>query len=405
MRRLTFGPFPGGVEEAVARHDTPAALVASLVDADPVPFEPPAPLDVPYDPGSHPALGDGAIVTHWIGRMTRNEAAVHERMMWFWHNIFTTGAEKITFLLLWKQLRTLHRHATGNLRTLARAMVLDPAMLMWLDGNASSVSAPNENLGRELMELFLLGRGNYTEADVRAAARSLSGWRVDDRNGRAFYLPAAGPSEVDTFLGRTARFDPDLVVDTILEQDACAPYIVGRLWKHFIGGPRDEALVASWADAFRADDYELSPLLSRMFRSEAFAAAVGSRPRSTVEWFTAFSRASGLDDYEFYELKDLGQSPYYPPNVAGWPADDNWVSAPVQLARAQFAARHVPQPPDVELGDGAARRILRWCGIWEASSATERSLEDLVPKLIGDDDQQRTTLLRAALLAPEFATA
>ena len=405
LRRLTFGPFPGGVEAAVRRFDTPAALVASLVDAEPVPFEPPASIDVAYDPGSHPVLGDGAIVTHWVSRMTRDEAAVHERMMWFWHNIFTTGADNITFLLLWKQLRTLHRHATGNLRDLAKAMVIDPAMLMWLDGNASSASAPNENLGRELMELFLLGRGNYTEADVRAAARSLSGWRVDDREGRAFFLPQAGPTAPDTYLGRTARFDPDLVIDTILEQPACAPYIVGRLWKHFIGGPRDEAQIARWADDFRASDYELRPLLASMLSSEAFAGSAGSRPRSTIEWFTAFSRATALEDYRFYELRDLGQSPYYPPNVAGWPADDNWVSAPIQMARALFAANHVPQPPDVELGDGAGRRMLRWCGIWVASEQTERTMERLVPQLTGSSAQQRTTLLRAALLSPEFATA
>ena len=405
LRRLTFGPFPRAVERALERHRTADDLVDALFNAPPIPLDPPESIDVPHDPNADSALGHDSVVVSWIGRMTSDEAGVHERMMWFWHTVFTTAYEDIAGLLLWLQFRTLHTHALGTVGGLANAMVVDGAMLQYLDGDKSEIFSPNENLGRELMELFLLGAGHYTEADVRAAARSLSGWRVDPMTGVAELAPVLGPSAPDTFLGRTTVFNTRLVVETILAQPHCAEHLVTRLWRYFVGGAPDGARVVEWSDRLRSGDYAIAPVVEEIVHSKEFLGARLSRPRTGIEWYAAHHRACGVQSVHPPTVRELGQCPFDPPNVAGWPNESSWLSGAVQIARAAYVETAPMSPAALELGPGAARRALHWCGVFEASERTVSALQHLANRVPGPEEYSRAVLLRATVMSPEFGVA
>jgi uncharacterized protein (DUF1800 family) len=394
------------VAAALERHGTAAELIDAMLAAPPLPFEPPVSIDVPWDQ-EHPPLYNGDLVMWWDRRMSGDDAGLHDRMMWFWHGTFTTSAEKTTFVFPWRQLRTIHGLALGNFRDLAQAMVVDAAMLQFLDGVESRIEAPNENLARELMELFLLGRGHYTEADVRAGARALSGWSVDATTNRTIFHPERGPQAPDTFLGEHGMFHPKEIVDAILRQDAVGPHIVTKLWKYFIGGPVDDGQVAAWANAF-VRDFEIQPLVTEILRSDAFRRARLARTRTGLEWYLAAHRILGLEESDQSVIEQLGQTPYHPPNVAGWPDETGWVSAGSVSARAGYLLRSQWDAPD--LGDDHAPRALveaalRKCGVQELSQQTFDALMALAQATAANSDRQARALVHAVLLSPEFALA
>ena len=413
LRRTSFGPFPGGVEEALRVAGSPDGVLERALLAEPVPFVPPVDIDRPFDVGDVKVLGAPSLVAWWLDRMCSDDAGLHEKMMWFWHGHFTTNASKASFLYLWHQLRTFHTHALGNFRDLTKAMVVDPAMLMWLDGADSKIEAPNENLGRELMELFTLGIGHYTEDDVRAAARGLSGWGIDDQHSVARFTPSMGPSKPDLFLGRTAVYSPDRIVDQILAQPSAAPFIVSKLWAFLIGGPKDGDLIARWGDQFRSGDYEIAPVVQTMLRSDAFRAAAGSRVRSSIEWVPPVLRVLGVDTGRFNgaEISGLGQTPYDPPNVAGWSDQSTWVSSASVFARAEFIARtsDPSRPgrtlPELGGGDDVVEAALRLASLYDVASSTRQGLKGLASTLDGDTTQRSLAVVRATLMTPEFALA
>jgi uncharacterized protein (DUF1800 family) len=411
LRRATFGPFPGQVDAHLDAGRDARDVVDDLLSTPAIPFTPPHDIDVPLSATSPPELGAPTLQRWWVERMASDEAGLHEKLMWFWHGHFTTNASKANYLLLWHQLRTIHEHALGNFRDLAKAMVVDPAMLMWLDGADSKIDAPNENLGRELMELFTLGRGHYSEDDVRAAARSLAGWTIDFDRAEARFIPAFGPTEPDRFLGRTTRWTPQSLVDHILEQPATGPFVVRKLWRSFIGGPVDESLVATWADRFRSTGYEIRPLVATMLESLAWSRTEATRERSAIEWALAALRALGVapTSVNTADIQSLGQAPYDPPNVAGWPDGDTWVSPASTFARASFVARYSEDPDAHAAAWGANRRdtvdaVLDRCSLFEVSASTTAGLRSLA-QTVGPGAEGRLVLLQAALLSPEFALA
>lgn len=403
LRRTTFGPFPGGVQRALDAHRSIADLIDAQIAVDPLPFKPPASIDHGFKQEDEPLLGNNELIRHWLRRMGRSDAGLHERMMWFWHTHFTTSAAKTTFTYQWRQLRRFHRLALGNFRDLTKAMVADAAMMTFLDADGSFIQAPNENLGRELMELFTMGRGHYTEADVRAASRGLSGRYVNSETCEPVLVPQSGPTQPDTFLGRTQVYDPDSLVDQILAQDAVAPFIARKVWRHFVGGTPDDDTIARWGRVLRAADYEIEPLMREVLHSEAFATAQRSRARTGVEWFVPMVRALGVphDAIDQSQLDRIGQAPYFPPNVAGWP-DTGWLAGSSLLARASVVMALPTRVPDLGRGADAVDAALERCGIHDASTSTTRSLRDLERSTTSD---RSTALVRAAVLTPEFVVA
>lgn len=413
LRRITFGPFPGGVEASLERHATTAELIDAQVDADPLPFDPPETIDRPFKIGDErvfdsKVITNAGIVRFWIERMASDDAGLHEKVVWFWHTLFTTSGKMGTDLFLWRQLRTIHRLAMGNLRDLAQALVVDPAMMQFLNSDTSAVVAPNENLARELMELFLMGRGNYTEEDVRAAAMGLAGWMIDFEKCKPTPRGMQPPKPATTFLGETRVWDSDSLVDKILTHPSVAVHIVRKMWKFFIGGARDEALVTEWADAFR-QDYEIAPLVRTILHSDAFANARRMRPRCGVEWLAGVLRALPPVDANSRDqaldptpVDQLGQLPYFPPNVAGWPDDSEWLSSSTGFSRASYVAW---LPTELEAPSGsAATAALHRCGIYQPSKETAAALRAFDRAAKRDDDHY-VAVVKAVVMTPEFLLA
>ena len=421
LRRLTFGPFPGQVAAALDAHRTVDDLIDAMLAAEPLPFEPYVegygPIDIDAHAGEHEFWRYRKYADWWARQMASDDAGLHERISWFWHTHMPSSSMKAPDANLgWRQIRTIRDGALGNFGDLMKALTIDGAMLMYLDGDGSAGFAPNENYARELMELYMLGIGNYTQRDVVAAARALSGWSVYFY-GKDTQPVAETPKAVRfdpdrtyqgkvTFLGKKARYDVDGIIDRILQQDACAPFITRKLWKFLIGGEADPKLIATWAKAFRRSGYEIEPLVAAMVRSEPFRSGTHRRARTPIEWHTAAMRSGGVPIVDTNGLEELGQHPYMPPSPAGWPGDNTWLSTTQAHARARYLAIQ-----DLDVSALAAAPDLVGAVLDQASIVDEpglrATLDDLDAELRADPsigaELRARTLLTAALLSPEFA--
>jgi len=190
-------------------------------------------------------------------------------MTLFWHSHFAVSAQKVRSARLNYQLNaTLRRHATGNFRTLLQEVAKTPAMLEYLDNRQNVKGNPNENWAREFFELFTLGIGNYSENDIKEAARAFTGWTA--RGEQSVFVARRHDDGVKTLFGRTGRFTADDVIDLTLAQPACAEFICAKLWRFFAYENPDPEVVRGLADTFRQSDYELKPVLKQIFSCQAF---------------------------------------------------------------------------------------------------------------------------------------
>ncbi|HEY4990992.1 MAG TPA: DUF1800 domain-containing protein [Nakamurella sp.] len=350
VRRSGFGAT-GAQVDAVVAAGTAAFLAAALAadpSADPGAAHLPAPAFGPVA-----ALGKNAdtaarqarrsqitdqlrqLTGWWLRRMVQVDQPVTEKLTFIWHNHFATAATKVQdATLMLGQNQTLRAQARGNFRTLALAMLTDPAMLMWLDGQKNVAGAPNENLSREFMELFTLGHGNgYTEQDVRDGARALTGWTVAGADGTARLVAARHDNGSKTVLGVTGNLDEAGYCDAVLAQPATAEHVVARLFGQLGSDqPLPAASVTALATTFRSG-WDISALLTAMLLGDDFAAAQGAVVIGPVEWMVGALRALRIpvdDDAVMTKviavLQALGQVPFYPPSVAGWPAGQAWLS-------------------------------------------------------------------------------
>jgi uncharacterized protein (DUF1800 family) len=303
---------------------------------------------------------------------------------------------------MWRQHQLLRTHAMGNFRTLMQQITVDAAMLGWLDGDASSSEAPNENYGRELMELFTLGRGNYTEADVRAAAYALSGWSVDDKKGlQVAFDPERGPQHAVTLLGKQVA-DAKGVINTVCEHDAFAPLIAGKLYTYFHGVAPDDATRRRLADGFRASGLEIRPLVTAIMRDPSFFDHRYTRPRLPVEWYAAANALLGGEPAPDL-LEVLGQVPFNPPNVAGWPMSARWLSAGAAMARAT-KGWEAAGDTEVVATDDPVGWVLARASLYEVTDTTRKALTRAASRV--DSKRERASVLHALVVAsPEFSLA
>lgn len=286
-----------------------------------------------------------ALQLWWLNRMLATPAPLQEKMAFFFHGHFTTAAVQkgVSPPMVYAQNQLFRTYALGNLRELTRAVARDPAMLLYLDGAANVASHPNENFARELMELFTLGVDQYTEEDVRQSARAWTGWRVVRLTGRAFFDEALHDSGTKTFLGRTGNLDGDDIVDTIFAQRQCARFFAGELLSLFVYNEPEPELVDDVADVILRNDYELAPVVSAILRSRVFYSERAYRAlvKSPVELAVGTYKALGvttMDDSVLRALRSMGQVLYYPPNVAGWPGGESWLTSQMMIARQNFLA-------------------------------------------------------------------
>jgi uncharacterized protein (DUF1800 family) len=296
-------------------------------------------------------LADGAsdplrLKAWWVYRMYWGPDPLGERLTLLWHNSFATSNAKVNDLGAMRRQNDLFRnHGRGPFGDLLAAVVHDPALLVWLDAPANRKGKPNENLGRELMELFTLGVGNYTEADVKEAARALTGWRVEQGAFREW--PPEHDGGEKTVLGRTGRWKGDDLVRILLEHPATSRRLAGRLCEMLLGEDAvDAAALAALAAGLRAHDLEIGWGVETILRSRAFFAGanLGNRVLGPVEFLVGTARALERFDPPPSSLvlaewsARLGQDLFYPPNVGGWPGGRTWLTTQAVIGRANFAA-------------------------------------------------------------------
>lgn len=295
----------------------------------------------------------------WVEEMLVTDQPLVERMVLFWHNHFTTGLQKVRLVpTVYRQNVLFRRHALGNFASLLREIARDPAMLIYLDGAQNRASQPNENFARELLELFTLGEGHYTEADIKAAARAFTGWGIDRESGTFRFYPTQHDNNDKTFLGRTGNFDGGDILDIILAQPRTAEFVVAKLWREFVSLQRDEGEIKRLAGVLREAKYELRPMLKAMFNAPTFrdGANRGALIKSPVELIVGTVRVLGLPVPEKTRLvrgmQAMGQLPLSPPNVKGWPGGEDWITTNRLLMRQQIMRRIVEATSVASADDG-----------------------------------------------------
>lgn len=284
----------------------------------------------------------------WIREMIETTSPQSEKLTLFWHSHFATAYSAINdqAISIARQHMMFRQLGSGTFRNLLAAVVRDPAMLNYLDNENSRIKSPNENLARELFELFTLGEGNYSESDVKNAARALTGYTTSATHNLSFqFKPGKHDSGVKTILGETSNFDADTLIDLILDQPATAEFIASKLWKLLVSDtPPTSNQLKPLANLFRDSDYDIKTLYRQTLRSDAFwqtsnrASIVHSPASLTI----GAIRSTGVVPLAWQtlpsNLEQLGQTLFDPPNVAGWPGGAAWISPGRLLNRLEWLA-------------------------------------------------------------------
>ncbi len=335
-------PFPKSRAEAVriARETGSSMGVAVLPEGEPRRLQPVVNTFF-YGLRSN-AMETQRLATWWGERMLTTRRPLEEKLTLFWHGHFATGAGKVrdTRMML-RQNEMLRANAAGSFRDLLVGILTDPAMLVYLDNGENRKDHPNENFGRELLELFTMGVGNYTEQDIREGSRAFTGWT---NNALEFRFDAETHDYGEkTFLGRTGAFDGEDIIDIILETPVTAEFIAGKLYRFLVREEIDAATRHELGDTFRDAGYELRPLLRRMFLSKDFysSASYAAQFKSPVQLVVSTYRKLGLTRLptipDFSRLTaGLGQTLFNPPNVAGWAGGRTWITPALLLERGNL---------------------------------------------------------------------
>jgi uncharacterized protein (DUF1800 family) len=279
----------------------------------------------------------------WLFRMLYTPHPLREKLTLFWHNHFATSNAKVNnAAYMLGQYELMRRHAMGNFRELLQAMSRDPAMMVWLDTNQSKKGMPNENYARELMELFSLGIGNYTEKDVREAARAFTGWEIDGAAGK--FNAREHDATAKTVLGKTGKFKGEDIVNICLEQKSAPYFLAGKLYRFLVSetaAPTRE-LLEPLAEQLRKSDWDFGAVVRTVLRSNLFfsAEAYRSRVKAPVDFALGIVRGlegrigtTALAD----ALEALGQNVFHPPSVKGWDGGPTWLNGQTLLFRQNLA--------------------------------------------------------------------
>ena len=368
MRRAGFGADRDELERRAAQGYE--AVVEELIEPpDDVPR-----ADIDELLRYMPSLASGGPVTtpgaaNWLFHMVNTQRPLEEKMALFWHHVFATGNSKVdNDNHLIAQIDMWRDNGTGNYRDLLIMLAQNPAMIYWLDNHENHKRAPNENWGRELLELFSLGVGNYTEKDVFECARAFTGWTLGPKiprvpNHRFFFQFEFRPEEHDysekQFLGRTGNFDGFDIIDIVLEQPACARFIVRHLYNFFVA---DESQVPAWnitppldpdaidelAGVFVDSGFEIKPVLRTLFNSDFFKESMFQKVKSPIETVVGTLRITGDLQGVQRELPEIGQfsahmgqSLHNPPSVEGWQTGRDWINSGAVVGRINFVADRV----------------------------------------------------------------
>ncbi len=429
LRRAGFGGSPEEVEKLAAMG--PQQAVAYLVDYQNIPYDPPPPLideilRTPPDRRGFRELSPeerrklfqqrqaaerrsfAEVRLWWIERMVESPRPLEEKMTLFWHGHFTSGFREVRrAVFMYEQNQFLRRRALDNFRELLVGISRDRAMLVYLDGFRNRKKHPNENYARELMELFTLGVGHYSEKDVKEAARAFTGWSFDEHG--FVFRPREHDDGVKRFLGRTGRFDGDDIVDIILQQPACSRFLARKLLTFFVRPDPPRRLVENLAKEIRRNKYELKPVMRTLLASQAFYAPVarGSLVKSPVELVVGTARQLGVKITNLPEANRamiaMGQELLQPPNVKGWDGGTKWINTATLFTRYNTVAGLIYGTP------GARRRNERRLRQAAAKAGVDfnqmmMSGQQAASRMLGSDQppyDPRPVLERYGLRSPE----
>jgi uncharacterized protein (DUF1800 family) len=276
----------------------------------------------------------------WVEEMAHGDHPLRERMTLFWHGLFTSSYRSVKRGdLMIRQNELFRAHALGSYGKLLHAILQDPAMLVYLDNNSNKRGKPNENLAREVMELFSLGEGHYTEADIKAAARALTGNTM--LGGEFRFAPREHDYGVKTILGVTGRHRASNLADILLEQDACSIWIASRLLEYFEGYPAPQARVERYAHLLEEHAFEVAPILRALFLDPDFyrEELIGAKVLSPIDFVVGATRRLGLrlnPQFAVTAAGVLGQRLMDPPNVKGWEGGDSWITTATLMQRGNL---------------------------------------------------------------------
>ena len=276
----------------------------------------------------------------WMKRMANGPRPLQEKMTLFWHGHFATSVEKVREpYLMWRQNELFRRLATGNWLTMLIEVAQDPAMLVWLDQAQSRKEHPNENFAREVMELFALGEGHYTEKDISEGARALTGWSYDRASQKFIERPFQHDTGQKTIFGKTGEFDGEDFLGMVVEQPQAARFITAKLWNFFAGEMPSPEQNSALAEVFRKNGNTFKPVLRTMFASEEFysPSIIRNQVKSPVQWLVGSARMLERELPPpvacFALTRNLGQDLFAPPNVKGWDGGVSWITTNNLLAR------------------------------------------------------------------------
>ena len=322
----------------------PEASVERLLNGEPADADGPgeALMD---EMSTHATTIESARAT-WLYRMIFSTHPLRERLTLFWHNHFATAEAKVNNVgAMVRQNMLLRQHALGDFRPLLTAMARDPAMLIWLDATTNRKEHPNENYAREVMELFALGRGHYTEKDVQEAARAFTGTYV--QSDRYVERPAQHDDGVKTVLGKSGPFKGDDIAAVLLEQPACAEFLAGKLYRHFVNEVDEPSagLIGPLAGVLRSGGYDIRATMKVLLSSRHFFGVANRRRRvkGPVEYAVGTIRALEIlhptvsAEALAVSTSAMGQALYAPPSVAGWGGGSTWISTSSTLSRTNLA--------------------------------------------------------------------
>jgi uncharacterized protein (DUF1800 family) len=283
----------------------------------------------------------------WLDRMLRTNLPLVEKMTLFWHGHFATALGKVQPHYMVGQINLFRQFALGRFPALLSAVTRDPAMLIWLDNRANAKAHPNENYAREVMELFALGLGNYTEDDVKEAARAFTGWTLD-KNQQAAFVPARHDDGIKTVLGKSGRLDADDVVAIVVSQPVHQRFLARKLLEFFVYSDPEPELIEGVARTYALSGYDVAKTVGTILRSNVFFSARAYRaiPKSPVELAIGTLRYVGAQSVPpnvIYQLARMGQEPLNPPSVKGWDGGPAWINTSTMLARFNFVNALVAQ--------------------------------------------------------------
>lgn len=418
LRRAGFGASSSEVDAALTK--TPAEVVQDLF----APNRSDSDAEKQAEQLAQNVVAGGdpkQLAAAWTYRLLTTLHPLREKMTLFWHGHFATGADKVQdAAMMWAQNRLLRQHALGSFESLTLDVARDPAMLLYLDSASNRKAHPNENFARELMELFCLGEGNYTEQDVQQLARCFTGWEIKNRQFRK--NPYQHDNASKTFLGQTGNFDGEEAIRIVLAQPAMPFFIVNKLTRYFICDepslPRE--LLAPLADEFSSNGLQIGPIVRKILSSQLFFSehALARKVRSPIEMTIGFLRSLEANTNNVQlarSLTQLGQGLFYPPNVKGWDGGRAWINSSTLLGRANLM-QQILKSESTHFGSGSLAdymtqhgpkeplAIVEWLATQLIAVPLAKPVVDQLAEIITDrvNPDSLRELLRAMCTLPEF---